>query len=61
MRTQKSQLYEVMIDLINKMVVCDIHNNAELSQRKYKLMMALDDAVEANWADYIFSHIMESM
>lgn len=50
-----------MLDIINKIIIQDIRAKLELSTRKYKSIIALDDEVEDNWADYIFSRLLESM
>lgn len=50
-----------MMDIINRIIVQYIGSKLELSIRKYKPMMALDDEVEANLADYIFDRMWESV
>lgn len=51
----------IILDIINKIIVQDISSKSKLSTRKYLIMMALDDEVEAIWADYIFSRLLESV
>lgn len=55
------ELTALMLDIINKIIVQDIGAKSELSTRKYKPMMALDDEVEPNWANYIFSRLLENV
>lgn len=51
----------LMLDITNKIIIQDIGVESELSTHKYKPMMVLDDEVDANWADYIFSRLLESV
>lgn len=48
------QMPTIMLDLINKIFVQDISFTSELSTKKYKPMMVLDDEVEANLDDYTY-------
>lgn len=49
------------MDIITKIIVQDIGAKSQLSTRKYNPMMAIDNEVEANWADYIVSRLLESL
>lgn len=60
-RGSLAEVPEIMLDIINKIVIQDDSSKSELSNRKYRPMMALDGEVEANWADYIFSRLLDSV
>lgn len=51
----------MMLDIIMKIVIQDIGSKSELSTRKYKPMMVLDDEVEADWASFTFSSLLENV
>lgn len=51
----------IILKITNKFIIHDIDAKSELSTCKYKQIMVLDDEVEAYWADYIFSRLLESV
>lgn len=49
------------LDIVLKIITQDIGSKSSLSTRKYKLMMALNDEMEANWASFIFTSLLDSV
>lgn len=55
------QVSAFVLDIVNEIIIQDVSSKSKLSTRKYKPMMALDDEVEAEWAVYIFTRLLESI
>lgn len=51
----------MMLNIVLKIIIQDVGSKSELSIRKYKSMMALDDEVEANWASFIFTSLLDNV
>lgn len=51
----------MMLDIVLKIIIQDVGSKSELSTRKYKPMMVLDDMVQANWTSFIFSSLLENV
>lgn len=50
-----------MLDIMLKLIIQDAGSKGELSTRKYKLMMVLEDEVSADWASFIFSCLLNNV
>lgn len=50
-----------MLDIILKIVNQETRSRSQLSTRKFKLMMVLENQVEANWTELIFSCMLENV
>lgn len=44
-----------------KMIIQDIGSKSELSTRKYKPMIVLDDEESADWVNFIFSSLLDNV
>lgn len=56
------ELLPIMImDIMARIVPQDDSSKVKLSVEIYKPMIALDDEVQANWASYVFSKLLENV